>query len=87
MVKVDGHGLKSINGYVNKWGRQTFTAMLMLLFIILLIKRRCSVRYIAWKMYFHGGGSWDDKHNLFQEPHLRLVTVKSQLLNAVLFEV
>ena len=58
--QVDGHGLKSINGYVNKWGRQTFTAILMLLFIILLIKRRCSVRYVAWKMYFHVGGSWDE---------------------------
>lgn len=36
--QVDVHGPKNINGYVNKWGRQTFTAMLMLLFIILLIK-------------------------------------------------
>lgn len=40
--QVGGHGPKNINGYVNKWGRQTFTAMLMLLFIILLIKRSCS---------------------------------------------
>lgn len=65
-VHQDGWGLESLplgewaqsKGY--KWGRKTGTPLLMTLFIVFLIERRCLAISVAWKMYFHIGGSWDE---------------------------